>query len=163
MRPSLLLLAVSAMAASPALAQVPDDAPAGVHVGAAVPGVLDEPGQAAGFVEVRWSPAFLSLRPAAGVLAGSQGQLFVFGGVSRDLTLGRVVVTPLFAAGVYEPGGGLDLGNPLEFRSAVEVSWAFDGGVRAGVQLAHTSNAGLGVRNPGHEGIALLLALPFGG
>lgn len=132
-----------------------------IQVGAGLPGVLDEAVAAAGFLEVRWSPGILALRPSAGILGGSQGQLFVFGGVSRDLLAGPVALTPAFGVGVYQRGRARDLGNPLEFRSAVALSWMFPGGTRAGVQVAHTSNAGLGARNPGHDGIAILLGFPF--
>lgn len=154
------LLMVGLVAAAPSAAQEPFIGRQ-VQVGAGVPSVLDEGPEPTAFVEMRWAPGVLALRPSAGVMGGARGQVFVFGGLARDLRAGPLVLTPALSAGAYQPGRARDLGSPVEFRSSVSLGWEFTGGVRAGVHLSHTSNAGLGVRNPGHDGVALLLALPF--
>ncbi|HSG50032.1 MAG TPA: acyloxyacyl hydrolase [Longimicrobiales bacterium] len=176
-RPTLLLLAALATAV-PVGAQGPASEGSGegiaspdavpgstegpqIQIGAGVPGILDDARGAMGMLSVRFGSGLLGVRPLAGLLGASQGQLFVFGGVFRDVALGRWVVTPMLSGGAYEKGHGRDLGSRLQFRSAMEVSWRFQGGQRVGVQVAHISNAGLGWRNPGQERLLVTFTRPF--
>lgn len=149
-----LLFVAALAAASPVGAQQ-------IQVGAGVPGILDDARGAMGMLTLRFDAGGSSVRPMAGVLGASQGQAFVFGGVFRDVELGRWVVTPMLSAGAYEKGRGRDLGSRLQFRSALEVAWRFRGGERVGVQVAHLSNAGLGWRNPGQERLLVTFTRPF--
>jgi hypothetical protein len=113
--------------------------------------------------ELRFAPrrfAFLprfvpELIPAAGVIAGAQGSLYVYGGAQADFALGeRWLLTPGWAAGLYE-SPRFDLGGPLEFRTSLELSYLLPTGSRLGVCLYHLSNATLFHRNPGSESLVL--------
>jgi len=96
------------------------------------------------------------LVPTAGVSAGAQGSLYVYGGFRFDFPLGeRWTVSPGTAAGLYYRAARFDLGGPLEFRSQVELSYRLPGGSRLGLCLYHLSNAGLFMRNPGSESLVL--------
>lgn len=113
----------------------------------------------------------LRYRPVA-TLAGFQTELgfmvtsakatYAHVAVARELPVGDLlVVRPSFGVGAYQPGSGKDLGDALEFRSGLELSIAFVGGGRIGLEVYHLSNASLGRRNPGEESVALVYALPL--
>ena len=71
--------------------------------------------------EVRFAPRHYScgllrllpaLSPDAGALATSDGTLYIYGGIRRDLALGdRWQLGLQFAAGLYQRDGGTDLGG----------------------------------------------------
>lgn len=105
----------------------------------------------------RWAPRFLQrTNPALGVLATSQGALYVYGGFRYDLPLGRSWwLSPQWATGFYHRAGGRDLGGPLEFRSGFELSRRFGARSRLGVTFHHLSNAGIYGYNPGSESLVL--------
>lgn len=102
-------------------------------------------------------PAFVpELIPKAGVVAGAQGSLYMYGGAQVDFPLGRRwTFTPGWAAGLYHRSEDFDLGGPLEFRSSLELSYQLVNGARLGVCLYHLSNAGLFTRNPGSESLVV--------
>lgn len=102
-------------------------------------------------------PRFLpDLVPTAGVIAGAQGSLYVYGGVHADVPLGeRWTLTPGWATGLYHRSPRFDLGGPLEFRTSIELSYRLANGSRLGVCLYHLSNADLFERNPGSESLTL--------
>ena len=62
--------------------------------------------------------------------------------------------------GLYEEGGGRDLGGPIEFRSGVEAGYQTDEGIRVSLGVDHRSNAGLYSDNPGLETVHLRLSIP---
>jgi len=114
--------------------------------------------------ELRFAPRRFSflprfvpdLAPTAGVITGSQGSLYVYGGVHADLALGeRWTFTPGWATGLYYRSPRFDLGGPLEFRTSVELSYRLVNGSRVGACLYHLSNGGLFDRNPGSESLVL--------
>jgi lipid A 3-O-deacylase len=102
-------------------------------------------------------PEFLpEVAPTAGVIAGSQGALYVYGGVRSEIPLGeRWTVSPSWAAGLYHRSVTFDLGGPLEFRTGIELDYRLASGARLGVCLYHLSNGGLFERNPGSESLVL--------
>jgi lipid A 3-O-deacylase len=105
----------------------------------------------------RFLPQFLpELIPAAGVMAGAQGSLYVYGGFRMELPLGqRWTVNPGWATGLYYRSPEFDLGGPLEFRTSVELAYRLRDGSRLGVCLYHLSNAGLFEVNPGSESLVV--------
>lgn len=105
----------------------------------------------------RFLPRFVpELTPTAGVIAGAQGSLYVYGGAYADFPLGEHwTFTPGWAAGLYDRSPHFDLGGPLEFRTSVEVSYRLANGSRVGICLYHLSNADLFERNPGSESLVL--------
>jgi lipid A 3-O-deacylase len=104
------------------------------------------------------------LYPFFGVMATADRSVYGYGGLSADINLGRrIVITPSLAAGYYERGKGIDLGHEIEFRSAIELAYRFDNGMRLGATLYHLSNASLGARNPGTEVLSLSFSIPLFG
>ena len=105
----------------------------------------------------RFLPGFVpEVIPTAGVMAGAQGSLYVYGGFRADFPLGRQwIFSPGWAAGLYHRSDKFDLGGPLEFRTSLELAYRLRDGSRLGVCLYHLSNAGLFTRNPGSESLVV--------
>ncbi len=100
-------------------------------------------------------------QPMVGFMHNGNGSTTAYAGVSLDVFLGkRLVLRPSFAPTYYYRDGGEDLGDGLEFRSAIELAYRFDDRSRLGVELYHMSNAGLGRINPGEESINVVYSLP---
>jgi hypothetical protein len=70
-------------------------------------------------------------------------------------------LTPSFATGYYDQGSSKDLGNNLEFRSQLELSYNLEKNKRVGISLNHISNASLADENPGTESIVISFINPF--
>ncbi len=113
-------------------------------------------------LEYRSDKKFWIFKPLGGIMATSDGAFYGYAGIGVDVFLGsRVVVTPSFAPGYYNAGGGLDLGHGLEFRSQIEFAYRFDDRSRLGVAVSHMSNASIGDTNPGTESVILYYSVPF--
>ena len=67
----------------------------------------------------------------------------------------KFIITPSFGAGIYDDGDGKKLGNSIEFRSTLEVSYQLENKNRIGLSFGHISNANIAERNPGVEVISL--------
>jgi hypothetical protein len=102
-------------------------------------------------------PRFVpDLMPTLGVTASAQGALYAYGGLSLDIPLGeRWMFTPGTGAGLLYRSYSKNLGGPLEFRSALELSYRLSNDAWIGVCLYHLSNAGLRTPNPGSESLVL--------
>ena len=70
-------------------------------------------------------------------------------------------LTPSFGLGYYDDGDGKKLGNKLEFRTTLEISYQLINNDRIGISLGHISNANIGNKNPGVEIISLSYQKPF--
>ena len=104
------------------------------------------------------------LVPTAGVMAGAQGSLYVYGGFRFDFPLGeRWTVSPGTAAGLYYQSDKFDLGGPLEFRTNIELAYQLPRGARLGLCFYHLSNGGLFELNPGSESLVLTYSAGLGG
>ena len=112
-------------------------------------------------VAAAWRDEGIVLRPFAGVEVTSDGAVYGLGGLSLDLAIGALVLTPSFGAGLYHEGGGKELGSLVEFRSTLEIGWRFEGGGRISLGYGHISNAGITDRNPGTEIITLYWHQPL--
>lgn len=113
-------------------------------------------------LQYRGRPLWWKLGPQIGLLANDQGTLYPWAAIAAAFEVtDRLIVTPSFGPGWYGRGSGKKLGSALEFRSAIEIGWRFDNGLRLGLEAYHISNAGIGVHNPGVEGAALTVALPL--
>jgi len=106
-------------------------------------------------VAVAWRDEGIVLRPFAGVEVTTDGAVYGLGGLSLDLAIGALVMTPSFGAGLYHDGGGKELGSVVEFRSTFEIGWRIKGGGRISLGYGHISNAGITDRNPGTEIVTL--------
>jgi hypothetical protein len=102
-------------------------------------------------------PRFVpDLMPTLGVTASAQGALYAYGGLSLDIPLGeRWTFTPGTGVGLLYRSSAKDLGGPLEFRSALELSYRLPNDAWIGICLYHLSNAGLRTPNPGSESLVL--------
>ena len=69
--------------------------------------------------------------------------------------------TPSFGAGIYNDGSGKKLGNDLQFRTSLEVSYELKNKSRIALSLSHISNANLGDKNPGVEILSFYYQIPY--
>lgn len=112
-------------------------------------------------MELRFAPRKWNLAPMMGLAGTDDGVAFVYGGLRRELRLdSKWSLTPSFAGSLYDRGGGHDLGGPIEFRSALEISFQTGRRSRVGLAIYHLSNAGIHRRNPGSNSVVLTLSLP---
>lgn len=104
-----------------------------------------------------------NLKPWVGLEVTTEASLWIGGGLLYDWNFqDSWYLTPSFGAGLYAQGSSdLDLGHPIEFRSQLEISYAFDNDARVGLSLSHMSNAGLDSKNPGTEILSLSISYPF--
>ncbi|HEX6958835.1 MAG TPA: acyloxyacyl hydrolase [Ferrovibrio sp.] len=122
---------------------------------------------ASAWAEYRHDKRFWIFKPMVGAMVASHGEMYGYAGVLVDIYFGRRwVLTPSFAPGLYwkgNSGDAKDLGNTIEFKSQLELSYRFDDRSRLGIAFNHMSNANLGEHNPGVENLMLTYSLPLGG
>lgn len=113
-------------------------------------------------VEYKWGKYFWGhLRPQMTLTVPEFSSFFLGLGMGWDCKLTeRITLTPSFSPGFYYKGKSRNLGYPLEFRSAIELSYRFDK-CRIGIQALHISNAHLAKRNPGLNAYILYVAVPI--
>ena len=106
---------------------------------------------------------FFFLKPFVGIETTSDSAFYFLGGVYLEDNIGVLfkgedsdfIFTPSFGAGYYDDGDGKKLGNNLEFRTTLEVSYKMKNSNRVGISFGHISNANIGDKNPGVEIISL--------
>ena len=89
------------------------------------------------------------LSPISGGFLTEKSAFYLYTGVQADYELGFLTITPSFAPGYYNTGGGKDLGYPLEFKSEVQMTFDLSDSSHLGMSYNHISNASLGTKNPG--------------
>ena len=112
---------------------------------------------------------FFYLKPFAGIEVTTDSARYVLGGIYLEDNLGKLLTgnqnkwnfTPSFGLGYYDDGDGKKLGNKLEFRTTIEISYQLKNDDRIGISLGHISNANIGNKNPGVEIISLSYQKPF--
>ena len=112
---------------------------------------------------------FFYLKPFAGIEVTTDSALYFLGGIYLEDNLGKLLTgnqnkwnfTPSFGLGYYDDGDGKKLGNKLEFRTTLEMSYQLKNDDRIGISLGHISNANIGNKNPGVEIISLSYQKPF--
>jgi lipid A 3-O-deacylase len=116
-------------------------------------------------LEYRFAQSFLWIfQPLVGAYGTTDHTFFGYAGIRIELPLGdHAVLMGDTAAGYWHHGRGLDLGNPLEFKSGVELAYRFADQSRIGVAFDHISNAGIAKLNPGVESLLLVYSYPLGG
>lgn len=115
------------------------------------------------------SQNFFYLKPFIGIESTSDSALYAIGGVYLEDNIGalfsgeesNILVTPSFGLGYYEDGNGKKLGNKLEFRSTIELSYQLVNNNRIGFSMGHISNANIGKNNPGVEIFGISYQVPF--
>ena len=112
---------------------------------------------------------FFYLKPFVGVESTTDSAIYLLGGIYLEDNLGKLLIgkenkwnfTPSFGLGYYDDGNGKKLGNKLEFRTTLELSYQLNNDDRIGFSLGHISNANIGKKNPGVEIISLSYQKPF--
>ena len=112
---------------------------------------------------------FFYLKPFIGIETTTDSAFYFLGGIYLEDNLGKLLIgkenkwnfTPSFGLGYYEDGNGKKLGNALEFRTTLELSYQLINDDRIGFSLGHISNANIGNKNPGVEIISLSYQKPF--
>ena len=89
------------------------------------------------------------LSPISGGFLTEKNAIYLYTGVQAEYELGFLTITPSFAPGYYNEGGGKDLGHPLEFKSEVQMSFDLGDNSQMGMSYNHISNASFGTKNPG--------------
>ncbi len=96
------------------------------------------------------------------VMLSEYGSGFIGWGIGWECYLTRqILIIPSFTPGIYWKGRGKDLGCPLEFRSALDLTYEMKNQIRIGIQILHVSNAHLSHKNPGFNAWSLCLSLPL--
>ena len=112
---------------------------------------------------------FFFLKPFLGIEYTSDNAYYFLTGIYLEDNLGQLFTgddnkfsfTPSFGFGYYDDGDGKKLGNNVQFRTALEISYALENKNRIGLSISHISNANLGDKNPGVEIISLSYQIPF--
>ena len=89
------------------------------------------------------------LSPITGGFLTKKNSFYLYTGVQAEYNVGFLKITPSFAPGYYNEGGGKDLGHPLEFKSEVQMSFDLGDSSQMGMSYNHISNASFGTKNPG--------------
>ncbi|MCI0381645.1 MAG: acyloxyacyl hydrolase [Chlamydiae bacterium] len=130
-------------------------APAMVSLGAGIFDVLRENRRTFQMqVDYIWENSFHDIHPFVSLFFTPKGTFYFCAGAWIDIFLNeKIVISPSFAPGLYFKGKGKDLYFPLEFRSAIALSYRLKNQDRIGIQFYHISNAKLGKKNPGAESL----------
>ena len=112
---------------------------------------------------------FFFLKPFIGLEYTGDSASYILTGIYLEDNLGqlfkgeqtKMIFTPSFGFGYYDDGSGKSLGNDLQFRSTLELSYKLKNKNRIGISIGHISNANLGDKNPGAEIISLTYQVPY--
>lgn len=169
--PALVTAAAMAMVlAVPAPASA--DGPDHIFLGSGVSGVLDDDQDAV--FEAEFRPGLrvgdglilddLGIAPLLGGFVTTEAAAFGYAGFGIEwLIEDQFVVMPFTGVGIYNRGGGPDIGSFVEFRSGLELGWRFDNDYQIGITALHLSNAGISDTNPGLELVTVRVGIPLGG
>ena len=112
---------------------------------------------------------FFFIKPFFGVEYTNDSASYFLTGIYFEDNLGELFdgdkskyfFTPSFGAGIYNDGSGKKLGNDLQFRTSLEVSYELKNKNRIGISISHISNANLGDKNPGVEILSFSYQIPY--
>jgi len=112
---------------------------------------------------------FFFLKPFVGLEFTSDSASYFLTGIYFEDNLGELFegnksnffFTPSFGAGIYNDGSGKKLGNDVQFRTSLEVSYQLENKNRIGISFSHISNANLGDKNPGVEILSFSYHIPY--
>ena len=112
--------------------------------------------------EYRFGDTAWILAPFVGGSVTTAGAAYGFFGFGFDVNFGPDwVLTPNAAAGIFERGSGTKLGSWWEFRTGAEFAYRFADQSRLGLEVTHTSNAGLTKLNPGEQSVLVMYSIPM--
>ena len=112
---------------------------------------------------------FFFLKPFVGFEYTSDSASYFITGIYLEDNLGQLFMgdknkyffTPSFGLGYYDDGDGKKLGNDIQFRTTLELSYEFINNNRIGFSFGHISNANLGSKNPGVEIFSISYQIPY--
>jgi len=112
---------------------------------------------------------FFFLKPFFGIEFTNDSASYFLTGIYIEDNLGELLegnqskyyFTPSFGVGIYNDGSGKKLGNDIQFRTSLEVSYELKNKNRIGISFSHISNANLGDKNPGVEILSLSYHIPY--
>ena len=112
---------------------------------------------------------FFFLKPFVGFQYTTDSATYLLSGIYLEDNLGQLlqgekndfIFTPSFGIGYYDDGSGKKLGNDIEFRTTLELSYKFSNDNRIGISYGHISNANLGDKNPGVEILSISYQIPY--
>ena len=112
---------------------------------------------------------FFFLKPFVGFEYTGRNASYLLTGIYLEDNIGqlfkgeknKILFTPSFGVGYYEKGSGKDLGNTLQFRTTLELSYELKNNNRIGFSFGHISNANTSGKNPGVEVISLSYQIPY--
>ena len=115
------------------------------------------------------SENFFYLKPFVGIETTTDSAFYFVSGIYLEDNAGvifagkesNVNFTPSFGVGYYSEGNGKKLGNNIEFRTTLEISYELKNKNRLGISFGHISNANIGDKNPGVEILSLSYQVPF--
>lgn len=102
------------------------------------------------------------LSPVLGAGHSENDASFIFIAVERDFFMtDSWILSPSLGVGSFDDGKDVMLGNDLEFRTGIKLSYQMKNKVRLGLELHHLSNGGLSDSNPGTEPAFVSISFPF--
>ena len=112
---------------------------------------------------------FFFLKPFFGIEFTNDSASYFLTGIYIEDNLGelfegnksKLFFTPSFGAGIYDDGSGKKLGNDIQFRTSLELSYELKNKNRIGISFSHISNANLGNKNPGVEILSFSYHIPY--
>ena len=112
---------------------------------------------------------FFFLKPFIGIEYTGDSANYLLTGIYLEDNIGKLfsgsennlTFTPSFGAGIYNDGSGKKLGNDLQFRTSLEISYELESNNRIGISFSHISNANLGNKNPGVEILSFSYQIPY--
>ena len=112
---------------------------------------------------------FFFLKPFIGLQYTGDSASYFLTGIYLEDNLGQlfkgeqtnIIFTPSIGFGYYDNGSGKNLGNDLQFRTTLEISYKLKNENRIGLSIGHISNANFGDKNPGVEIISLTYQVPY--
>ena len=112
---------------------------------------------------------FFFLKPFFGLEFTNDSASYFLTGIYFEDNVGELLegneskfyFTPSFGAGIYDDGSGKKLGNDIQFRTSLEITYELKNKNRIGVSFSHISNANLGDKNPGVEILSLSYHIPL--
>ena len=134
-----------------------------VYIGEGINNIRAKKPGVAGEFKIEYKPDYniWKLNQLFGIAVTTNKQFYIFSGFIKDFIFNKIILAPSIVAGYYDKGKGRNLGFPLEFRSALEMSYLLKSSSRIGFQISHTSNASLSKKNPGLETLSFFFALPI--
>ena len=87
--------------------------------------------------------------PITGGFFTDRSSIYLYTGVQAEYEVGPLNIVPSFAPGYYEAGDGKDLGDALEFKSEIKLSFDIFKDSKIGYSYSHISNNDWGIINPG--------------